>query len=514
LHLDNTDDALSRYDFRGATIVAWLGGLKSDESIEKVNVGRYYVDEYTYDGSNINLVAYDDMSQFDVPCINTNVTWPSEGKTIADLVGDALRVAELSLWNASLPGPSEYKVTKKPEQWKTMTWHDVVAYCAQIMCCYAKIVYVPDPGQYKLKFEWYDLGAIGSTNYDGGTFNTTTVPYSDGAELDGGSFNPWNTGDVADGGIFGDRANLHVIGMPYDMTVDTDDVLITGTSVTLAASDNINADDDTEDYTVTEGSAGYIISITGNPLIETTGQADTVASYINTYISGMRFRPLDASCVENPSMEAGDTAFIPDRKDNLYACFLSHVTYTVNGATQVSCDAQSTKQNLKGRYTGAQKTQAMLNRIFDRSVSSSEQAMSGIMGALATTMGLNYFPDIAEDGSTIYRFGNGPSIEQSDIQWRFSAGAVMVSSDGGQHWNGAFSSEGIAVLQEVYAVKVNADNIETGTLTLGGNNNASGTMRVLNANGTEIGKWDKDGIEAINLTAYGSLICYEHYTIS
>lgn len=475
--LDNSDDVLSGYDFRGATIIAWLGGVKSDESIEKVNVGRYYVDEYTYDGNNVSLTAYDDMSQFDVPCKNSNVSWPSTGKTISELISNALSVTTgLSLWNASLPGPSGYKVTKKPEQWNTMTWHDVIAYCAQIMCCYARIVY--DAGQYKLKFAWYDLGSIGSANYDGGTFNTATVPYSDGAELDGGSFNPWNTGDVVDGGIFGDRANLHVIGMPYDMTVDTDDVLITGTSVTLAASDNINADDDTEDYTVTEGSAGYIISITGNPLIETTGQADTVASYINTYISGMRFRPLNASCVENPAMEAGDTAFIPDRKDNLYACFLSHVTYTVNGATQVSCDAQSTKQNLKGRYTGAQKTQAMIQRTFDRSVSNTETAMHSILSAYAASMGLYDISYQDSSGATIYQFGDHATQQMSTIIWRLFAGALTISDDGGQTWNAALSVDGTAVLQRLYAVGIESQELYV--------TNGSHTVFSANANSGDV----------------------------
>lgn len=35
-----------------------------------------------------------------------------------------------------------------------------------------------------------------------------------------------------------------------------------------------------------------------------------------------------------------------------------------------------------------------------------------------------------------------------------------------------------------------------GTLTLGGSNNTNGSLRVLNASGTQIGKWDKDGIDA------------------
>ena len=68
----------------------------------------------------------------------------------------------------------------------------------------------------------------------------------------------------------------------------------------------------------------------------------------------------------------------------------------------------------------------------------------------------------------------------------------------------------------------------TGTLSIGGANN-SGVIALYNASGTKMGTWDKDGISinngrfkvdlsgnctAMNLTAYGSFICYESYTIS
>lgn len=462
--LDNSDGALDAYDFRGAVIVAWLGGILSDESVQKVNVGRYNVSEYSYDGANVTLTALDDLCKFDVQC-NQTVTWAS-GKTIADLVGLACSAAGISLYNNSLPGPANYTVVQMPEQWETMTWHDVISYCAQLMGCYARMVYVPSPGTWKLKFDWYDMGPLSPSQYDGGTYNTTTTPYSDGATLDGGSFNPWNTGDVADGGTFHDRDDTIILPSPYDMTVDTDDVMITGVTVTLDPSDNIEADDDTKTYTTDiVGSAGYVINIEDNPLIETTAQADIVAAYIGALINGMRFRPMTVSAIEDPSLEAGDTALITDRNGNTYAIFLSHVTYTVNASTQISCDAQSTMQNLKSRFSGAQKTRAMIQRTVEKTASDAENAMSGIIGALATTMGLYKFEETAPDGGTIYKFGDAQTLAQSTKIWRFSAGALTVSNDGGTTWSGALTADGIAVLQALYAVKVNADLIEAGAFT-------------------------------------------------
>lgn len=487
--LDNSDQELSPYDFRNATVVVWLGGLLTDSTLEKVNVGRYYVDEYTYNGMTVDLVAYDDMVKFD-----KNIDYTvSRTTSLETIVTRACNSAGLMLYGTLPSFASTYKVNQMPEQASTMTWHDVIAYIAQILCCYVHIVYVPDPGDYRVKFEWYNMSQMTSNQYDGGTFSTSTTPYSDGATLDGGTFDPWNTGDVADCGAFGDRSGVHVVSPPYDLVVDTDDVQITGVSVILDPTNNINATDETTTYTKTLGTDGYVIQISDNPFIETTTLAKSACTYLYSCLNGMRFRPLAASLVEDPSIEAGDVALIPDRLGNTYACFLSHVTYTVGGATQVSCDAASTMQNLKARYSGAQKTQALVQRIFGKSVSSAEAAMSGIMGALSNTMGLYDYSTISSSG-TIYLFGNKNTLATSDIQWRFSAGSFSVSNDYGQHWVSAFSADGRAVLQEVYAVKVNADFIETGTLTVGGSDKGVGTIYIKDENDVTLGIIDDLGI--------------------
>ena len=50
-----------------------------------------------------------------------------------------------------------------------------------------------------------------------------------------------------------------------------------------------------------------------------------------------------------------------------------------------------------------------------------------------------------------------------------------------------------------------ADFIHGGTLTLGGNQNVNGALRILNASGQQIGKWDKDGIVASNGSFTGTI---------
>ena len=499
LILDNTDDVLSAYDFRGATVVAWLGGVKPDETYEKVNAGRYYIDEYTYDGSNVTLVGYDDMVKFDVPCKDTAIgSYFHSTLTPGYLLNAICYDVGVRLYNnaSSLPNPLGTAIAYGPKQLDTMTLHDVVSACCQLMGYYAHIVYVPSPGEYRLKLDWYNMSQLTANQYDGGTFDTTTTPYSDGATLDGGSFDPWNTGDSADGGTFGDRTGVHIIPSPYDLTVDTDDVQITGVSVILEPTDNINADDDTKTYTKTLGTEGYIIQITGNPFIDTTGKADSVCTYLNGVLTGMRFRPLSASVVENPVMEAGDVAIITGRDENTYSCFLSRVTYSVNATTQISCDAESSMQNLKSRYSGAQKIQAMVQRVAsERAVSNAETAMHSVLSSYAASMGLYPYTESDGQGGTIYTYGNKNTLAASDIRWRFSAGALTVSNDYGQTWTAGLSADGVAVLSRLYAVGINADYIVAGDLTLGGTEkNVDGNFYLKDAQGNVIVTMNRRGI--------------------
>ena len=52
---------------------------------------------------------------------------------------------------------------------------------------------------------------------------------------------------------------------------------------------------------------------------------------------------------------------------------------------------------------------------------------------------------------------------------------------------------------------MSCERLSGGTLTLGGNNNTNGTLVIKDASGTQIGKWDKDGISASTGTFAGSL---------
>lgn len=424
--LNNSDGELSDYDFHGSSVTVTADGLTSEEEVIRETIGTYAVDSYSFDGNNIILTAYDNMRKFDVPCALSTTVFPI---TLEDLVSQACTVAGVTLANVSIPNGT-YIISRQPIQWTAMTWHDVIAYCSQIACCYAKIL--PDG---RLYFSWYD-----ST-----FFNAETVEEED----------------------IGDYQDAHWIPANFDLTISTDDVIITGVTVTLSATDNIkyanvasdNLDDGLNDYTASTGTAGYAISIFGNPLIETEQDADSVVEYLGENLIGFQFRPLNTIIPETPSVEAGDVAVIADRSGGTYRCFLSNVGYAYRGTTSISCDAASPMQNLKARYTETQKTRTLAVRTYEKAIMAAEKAMNTVSSAFATTMGLYQHVQSDGQGGTIYVYGNKDTLEASDIRWRFSAGALMVSSDYGQTWNGALSSDGIAVLQEISVIKIDAEYV-------------------------------------------------------
>ena len=482
--IDNSDNTLSGYDFRDSVVTVSIGGYLTDGTNEILQIGIYTVDEYSYDGSNITLTAYDNLYKFDVPCASSNVIFPM---TITQLITQACSVAGVSLANSYIPNGS-FKISNLPRQWDTMTWHDVISYCAQMICCYAKIL--PNGSLY---FSWYDDSAFNQDSIDGGSYDTTTIPYSDGDDADGGDFT-YSESTSYDGGNFGDR-DYHVLGSIFDMAVDTDDVQITGVTVTLDPTNNINATEDTVEYSKTFGTLGYIVIIENNPLIETKTAADSICSYLYKYLVGMRFRPLTATILENPSVEAGDIGLLIDRYNNTHRCFLSRVTYTMMAATTISCDAERSMQNLRYRYTESQKTRALAHRVFSQVEDSVNSSSDTIVSALATTLGLYQFTEYDDYGGVIYTYGNSASLASSKIRWRIHSGEFAVSTDYGNTWNAAISSDGIAAFKEVYAIKVIADNIVSGNLTVGGKTgNTDGAIYIKDSSGNILGTLNKNGI--------------------
>ena len=98
---------------------------------------------------------------------------------------------------------------------------------------------------------------------------------------------------------------------------------------------------------------------------------------------------------------------------------------------------------------------------------------------------------------------NAKTINASTKRWRWAQNGFgyMHRDNTSQAWTGptvAMTMDGSIVASFITSGTMYADRIKGGTLTLGGNNNENGKLSIKNAQGTEIGYWNKDGISVTN----------------
>ncbi len=91
-----------------------------------------------------------------------------------------------------------------------------------------------------------------------------------------------------------------------------------------------------------------------------------------------------------------------------------------------------------------------------------------------------------------------PDINTATKVWRWNVNGLGYSNTG---YNGtyglAMTMDGSIVADMITTGTMYADRVKGGTFSVGGNNNESGVIQVLNENGEVIGKWTKDGIQIL-----------------
>ena len=110
--------------------------------------------------------------------------------------------------------------------------------------------------------------------------------------------------------------------------------------------------------TYESGEEGYLLEISNNKFI-LPGNGQDVADYLGEKLIGLRFRPFSISALSNPSIEAGDCAYITDRKNNTYQTFITSSTFQVGNQQKLSCGAETPSRNSASRYS--QITQAYVD---------------------------------------------------------------------------------------------------------------------------------------------------------
>lgn len=477
IRLNNIYEDFSKYDFDKASVTAYVSKSFSDGTTEKLKIGEYRVSETSYDGSLITLTCLDNINNFNRE-YDSNLSYPT---TAYEVVRDACIKCDVPFTMARFDN-SDYVINEIPSDNQKLTYGQVIAYILQLSGLWGKCGHDGE-----LLISWYDMSQFESQNYNGGTFSTKTTPYSDGDNVDGGTFK-YSDGDNADGGTFTEARNYHNIYTQKDLNVATDDVVITGVKVIVTSKE-----DKTKDVNALAGKEGYVVSIPDNPFI-LADKAQTVANYIFKKIGGMRFRPLDATLLSNPLIESGDVALVTDRKQNTYSCFISNRTFTVGSGTKISCDAENTSRNSADKFSNETKAIVQARKVAQTQLSAYDKQMQLLTQLMSQSLGLFKTEQTQEDGSIIYIMHNKADLNSSNIQWKMTANGMAVSNDYGKTWKAGIDKDGNAIFNIMSAIGINFDWAHGGTLTLGGENNVNGKQYVKDANGKTLVTLDNKGI--------------------
>lgn len=450
LNINNMQDEYSTYDFTDA-VATVFAGLQLADRVEWLKKGVFNAYDPTSTQSIITLEYLDNMVKFDKQ-YDGKLSFPASLQTIVNYCCSKCGV----ILNTNQFDNYTYRVSKSPfEANEPVTYREILSYCAQIAGCYARCNV-----DGRLELKWYDATAFDvADTLDGGNF----ADYTAEDIVDGGNYADYSTTDVIDGGTFEDLKKYHHIYSLSSINISTDDVVITGISVTAADGKNSKGEE-VAGETVLNGDAGYVLKIENNPLIE-CGMASNVANYLGSKIRGMRFRPMNISALSDPSIEAGDCAVVTDRKNNSYYCYITNLTYTMGGYESFSCDAETPARNSSQRYSEMTKAVVEARKNTQKQLSQYDLAAQQLGSLMANAVGMYETTTVDEtDGSMIRYMHDKPELKDSKIIWKQTIDAFAVSTDGGVTWPYGHDKEGNVLATVLTAIGINADWINAGKI--------------------------------------------------
>lgn len=444
LTLKDFDGEFSPYDYTDAVVTLQIGlESRNEEFVEWLQKGVYIVNESKYDDGSIILDCYDNMYYFDRPYGDSKLVYPASLSTI---VRDACSVCGVSLRSGDFPNAS-YVVAARPDD-EAVTFRDVISWAAQIAGCWAKC-----DNNGRLCFGWYDTSELAALRVLA-TMDDERVLTTDNEQI--AVLVPAERSDYLDGGI---DPSVHRITGISTQDIALDDVVITGISVT----EDFAGADDLAPQRFLYGNKGYVISVEENKLIQ-EGAAEAVAKWIGDGVIGMRFRPMELSCLSDPSIEAGDRAYVIDRKKNIYATYITSTTFRLGNYQEVLCSAETPARNSAERFSASTKLLVEARKEAKRQISAYDLAVRDMTSLMANSLGMHQTVEIADGGGEIIYQHDKPSLAESSKIWKKSENGFAVSSDGGKTWNSGWDVYGSAVLNMLSVIGLHAEWISTGQL--------------------------------------------------
>ena len=346
----------------------------------------------------------------------------------------------------------------------------------------------------KLCFGWYKISSI-PENIDGGNFDKISGnTYVDvDPSWDGGSFDDYASGDEYDGSSFVATDYYHHLFNLRSQTINADDIRITGIKVTAKSESSQTAE------SVMKGTDGYVLEVSGNPLIQ-TGAVEAVAAYVYAKLGNMVFRPLSISGQSDPSIEAGDVAMVTDRKNRTYNTVITNNTFVLCGDQKVECSAETPTEKNYTRFGPGTKLMSKAKEQTDGQLSAYDIAVQNMNQLAANTFGFYATTVKQADGSILAYRHDKPKLAESKIVYKSGIDGFWVTSDyqgndADTTWKAGFDSSGDAVMNVLSVIGINFSWAHGGILTLGGSGNGNGILQLLDSNDQVIALLNSSGVE-------------------
>ena len=479
MEIRNQDQRFEDYSFYLATVQLQLHFKLDYGTEETIYLGKCTITTPETYGTTITVQAVDGMYKAN-KSYSTQLKFPV---TLGEMVRDCCLQCGLPLGSATFKN-SNFSIKSKPEN---ISCREVLAQAAMIAGGYAKV----DRNGY-LQICSYDLSIFEREGMGyGGSFDNSENAefYVDGDNIDGGNFDDYSSGNTFDSGTFLSMDDFHMF---YDFLsppqTDADDVVITGIQIT-----------DTAGKTHLCGEEGYILSIE-NQLAK--GNEQSAVNAIGKLINGFKFRAFSGEYIGYPLAEFGDICYVIDQNGNTYQSILTDITYRFNGKTSLKCSADSPLRNSSKDAYNSDYIKAVIaaRNYTDQEMSAYDLVVQQMSQLAANTLGFHETKIIQDDGSVIVYRHDKPKLSESKIVYKSGIDGFFVTrsytgKDSTTVWKAGFDSNGNAALNILSVIGIHWDWAYGGTLTLGGEDNKNGVLRILNANGAQIGKWDNTGAD-------------------
>lgn len=432
LELDNTEDQWKDYNFYQAKVHAYLKLQTSvaESASESIWMDDFYEPILDTDGNSIVLsrAASEDRYETIDKGVYTITTPEQYGEILSFTAMDDMYKTNAKYYSAlTLPQPIMALVRDACESLNIPMGFSSMAHGNVIVTA------LPDNITFRQLIGWAAMLETSNARIDNRGYL---------------QFIKWNFGAVENGSLVPIKLEDYV----NSPTLSSDDIVITGIRVKNKESESLF------------GTAGYVLELENNLLSDS--DLGTVAAWIGGDLVGAKFRNLQGDLIYNPLLEFGDMAYSFDRNGNKYLTPITDVSSPLNGITTVKTQADDPIRNSSAYMSEATKALVEARQLVKDERTEREKAVERLNNTLKTSGGLYMTVEPQDDGSNIYYAHNKPTLEESDIVWKFTAEAIGISMDGGKTYPYGLNINGELIARLLYAEGINASYINAGALVV------------------------------------------------